>query len=220
MNATFATYAYTFDKNGNVTTSNRTEWSYGRFGRFSGYGSSFNYTFNNDTWKKWFGPKEEKKKENNNGQENEEDAAIGQEPEQKKVEKAKADADGYQEFKMPWSLSLSYSFNIREDQSKPINRHSMRYPYTYTHNLNANGNIKISNNWSISFNSGYDFQAKEITQTSCTISRDLHCFNIQASLSPFGRWKYYNVTIRANASILQDLKYEQRSQTQSNIQWY
>ena len=72
---------------------------------------------------------------------------------------------------------------------------------------------KVSNNWSLSFNSGYDFQAKEITQTSCTISRDLHCFNLSASLSPFGRWKYYNVTIRANASILQDLKYEKRSQT-------
>ena len=138
----------------------------------------------------------------------------------KKVEKAAADADGYQVFKMPWSLSLSYSFNISEDRSKPINRHSMRYPYTYTHNINANGNVKISNNWSLSFNSGYDFQAKEITQTSCTITRDLHCFNLSASLSPFGRWKYYNVTIRANASILQDLKYEQRSQTQSNIQWY
>ena len=138
----------------------------------------------------------------------------------KKVEKAQADPDGYQVFKMPWSLSLSYSFNIREDRTKPINRYSMRYPYTYTHNINANGNIKISNNWSLSFNSGYDFQAKEITQTSCTISRDLHCFNLSASLSPFGRWKYYNVTIRANASILQDLKYEQRSQTQSNIQWY
>ena len=96
----------------------------------------------------------------------------------------------------------------------------MRYPFTYTHNINMNGNVKISNNWSLSFNSGYDFQAKEITQTSCTISRDLHCFNLSASLSPFGRWKYYNVTIRANASILQDLKYEQRSQTQSNIQWY
>ncbi len=44
MNASFATYAYTFDKSGNVVTSNRTEWSYGRFGRFQGYGSSFNYT--------------------------------------------------------------------------------------------------------------------------------------------------------------------------------
>lgn len=221
MNAQFATYAYGFDKNGNVITSNRTEWSYGRFGRFSGYGSSFNYTFNNDTWKKWFGPKEdEEKNKPKEDTEGEETAALGEKTEEKKVEKAKADADGYQVFKMPWSLSVSYSFNIREDRTKPINRHTMRYPYTYTHNLSANGNIKISNNWSISFNSGYDFQAKEITQTSCTISRDLHCFNIQASLSPFGRWKYYNVTIRASSSILQDLKYEQRSQTQSNIQWY
>ncbi|WP_289198025.1 putative LPS assembly protein LptD [Bacteroides acidifaciens] len=224
MNASFATYAYTFDKNGDVVTGNRTEWSYGRFGRFQGYGSSFNYTFNNDTWKKWFGPKEDEQGKDKKKGDGEDDDAEGADGEDgtitKKVEKAQADPDGYQVFKMPWSLSLSYSFNIREDRTKPINRHSMRYPYTYTHNINANGNVKISNNWSLSFNSGYDFQAKEITQTSCTISRDLHCFNLSASLSPFGRWKYYNVTIRANASILQDLKYEQRSQTQSNIQWY
>ena len=224
MNASFATYAYTFDKSGNVVEGNRTEWSYGRFGRFQGYGSSFNYTFNNDTWKKWFGPKEDEKgkdkKESEDGGDEDSDGSAEDGTTTKKVEKAQAYPDGYQVFKMPWSLSFSYSFNIREDRTKPINRYSMRYPFTYTHNINMNGNVKISNNWSLSFNSGYDFQAKEITQTSCTISRDLHCFNLSASLSPFGRWKYYNVTIRANASILQDLKYEQRSQTQSNIQWY
>ena len=224
MNASFATYAYTFDKSGNVVEGNRTEWSYGRFGRFQGYGSSFNYTFNNDTWKKWFGPKEDEKgkdkKESEDGGDEDSDGSAEDGTTTKKVEKAQADPDGYQVFKMPWSLSFSYSFYIREDRTKPINRYSMRYPFTYTHNINMNGNVKISNNWSLSFNSGYDFQAKEITQTSCTISRDLHCFNLSASLSPFGRWKYYNVTIRANASILQDLKYEQRSQTQSNIQWY
>ena len=212
MNASFATYAYAFDKNGNVVTSNRTEWSYGRFGRFQGYGSSFNYTFNNDTWKKWFGPKEDAEQDKNKKDSEDGDGEDSEGTEDgtttKKVEKAQADPDGYQVFKMPWSLSFSYSFNIREDRTKPINRYSMRYPFTYTHNINMNGNIKISNNWSLSFNSGYDFQAKEITQTSCTISRDLHCFNLSASLSPFGRWKYYNVTIRANASILQDLKYE------------
>ena len=224
MNASFATYAYTFDKSGNVVEGNRTEWSYGRFGRFQGYGSSFNYTFNNDTWKKWFGPKEDAEQDKNKKDSEDGDGEDSEGTEDgtttKKVEKAQADPDGYQVFKMPWSLSFSYSFNIREDRTKPINRYSMRYPFTYTHNINMNGNVKISNNWSLSFNSGYDFQAKEITQTSCTISRDLHCFNLSASLSPFGRWKYYNVTIRANASILQDLKYEQRSQTQSNIQWY
>jgi hypothetical protein len=44
MNASFATYAYQFDSKGNVYVGNRTEWSYGRFGRFQGYGSSFSYT--------------------------------------------------------------------------------------------------------------------------------------------------------------------------------
>lgn len=221
MNAIFATYAYTFDKSGHVVTSDRTEWSYGRFGRFQGWGSSFNYTLNNDTWKKWFGPKDDDKKEKKDG-EDEEDA-DGDETTglaEKKVEKAQADADGYQVFKMPWSLNFNYSFNISEDRSKPINPHTMRYPYRYTHNINMSGNLKISNNWSFTFNSGYDFQAKEITQTSCTITRDLHCFNMSASISPFGRWRYYNFTIRATASILQDLKWDKRSQTQSNIQWY
>lgn len=224
MNASFATYAYAFDKKGNVVVGDRTEWSYGRFGRFQGYGSSFSYTFNNDTWKKWFGAKDDQENKKKGGDDGEDQKESDDESQtttkKKKVEKAKVDADGYQQFNMPWSLSVNYSFNIREDRSKPINRYSMRYPFTYTHNINANGNLKISNNWSFSFNTGYDFQMKEITQTACTISRDLHCFEMSASLSPFGRWKYYNFTIRAKASILQDLKWDQRSQTQSNIQWY
>ena len=227
MNTSFATYAYTFDKEGKVTDSNRTEWSYGRFGRFRGYGSSFSYTFNNDTWKKWMGSKEEdkpgKEKEKESKGAVNEDSKTEESQEKtsaKEVKKAQANADGYQLFRLPWSLSVNYSFNIYEDKSKPINRHSMRYPYSYSHNLNANGNVKISTNWSFSFSTGYDFQAKEVTQTSCTITRDLHCFSMSASFSPFGRWKYYNFKISANSSLLQDLKWEQRSQTQSNIQWY
>lgn len=222
MSTAFATYAYAFDKEGRVVDSDRTEWSYGRFGRFQGWSSSFNYTFSNDTWKKWFAPQKEKESEaeqqrdrESSNQETEEEVGTT-----KKKEQAKTDSDGYQVFKIPWSLSFNYSFGFIEDRSQPINRHSMRYPFAYTQNLSANGNVKLSNKWMINFNTGYDFKAKEIVQTSLTISRDLHCFNLSASLSPFGRWKYYNFTIGANASILQDLKWEKRSQTQSNIQWY
>lgn len=222
LNTSFATYAYTFDKQGNVIVGDRTEWSYGRFGRFQGYNSSFNYTFNNDSWKKWFGSKDEadKDKKNNENADGESGSGDNVDKTEKKVEKAKADTDGYQVFKMPWSLSFNYGFGFREDRSKPIDRTSMRYPFTFTQTLGLSGNIKLSNNWTVNFTSGYAFETKEITQTSLTISRDLHCFNMSASLSPFGRWKYYNFTFRANASILQDLKWEQRSQTQSNIQWY
>lgn len=228
MSSVFATYAYEFDKNGNVITGNRTEWSYGRFGRFQGYGTSFSYTLNNDTWKKWKAFfTGEKSDEGDNGSqpdaeaEGDETDDVGTTPTTRKKEKAAADSDGYQVFKMPWSINLSTGFNITEDNSKPINRKNMRYPYKISLNsLNINGNIKISNKWAVNFNSGYDFNAKKIVQTSFNITRDLHCFSMSASLSPFGTWKYYSFVIRANASILQDLKYDKKSQTQTNIKWY
>ena len=71
MNAQFATYAYEFDKDGKVVEGNRTEWSYGRFGRFQGYSGSFSYTLNNDSWKKWFGPKDEKDSKGDKDKKNE-----------------------------------------------------------------------------------------------------------------------------------------------------
>ena len=52
MNAVFQTYAYEFDKNGNVVVGNRTEWSYGRWGRFQGMSKNLSYTFNNQSFKK------------------------------------------------------------------------------------------------------------------------------------------------------------------------
>ena len=231
MSSRFATYAYEFDDNGNVYVGNRTEWSYGRFGRWSGYGTSFSWTLNNDTWNKirklFSGGDDDEKSTSEEGEPSEGEEAgntadnASASSGQKRKEKAAVDADGYQVFKMPWSINFSTGFNISEDRTKPINRKRMRYPYKFSLNaLNINGNVKISNKWSINFNSGYDFNAKEITQTTFNITRDLHCFSMSASVAPFGPWKYYNFTIRANANILQDLKYEQRSQTQSNIQWY
>lgn len=218
MNSSFATYAYEFDKNGNVVEGDKTEWSHGRFGRFRGWGSSFSYTFDNKTWGKWFGKKDKDADEGAKKAKGSDKEGEGDEKSEKKS--TRTSLMEYQKFSMPWSININYSFNIREDRSKAINPKSMRYPYKLTHNVNASGNLKLSNKWSFNFNTGYDFEAKKITQTSCTISRDLHCFNMSATFSPLGMWKYYNFTIRANASMLQDLKWDKRSQTQTNIQWY
>ncbi len=227
MNASFATYAYQFDSKGNVYVGNRTEWSYGRFGRFQGYGSSFSYTINNDTFKKKEKNKDKKNKENSDDENSEsdpsnknQDPSMRQKKNEPTKEKAKLDADGYEAFNMPWSISLNYSYNITENTSAAINKHTMRYPYKFTHNVNMSGNLKLSNKWAFNFSGGYDFQSKKITQTAVSVTRDLHCFTMTCNLSPFGTYKYYSFTIRASASILQDLKWDQRSQTQSNIQWY
>ena len=225
MNTTFATYAYTFDEKGNVVDSDRTEWSYGRFGRFQGYSSSFTFSLNQDTWKKWFGKEEPENKETDKtdeipktGETTEKEEATGTQKKQKV--KAEVDEDGYQVYRIPWTLNISYSYSISEDKSKPINPYSMRYPYSYTHHLNLSGNLKLTNRWSLMFNSGYDFQAKEVTQTTFNVTCDLHCFSMSAGFSPFGKWKYYSFRIGCNASILQDLKWDKRSQTTHNIEWY
>ncbi len=229
MNASFATYAYQFDKNGNVVVGDRTEWSYGRFGRFQGYSGSFSYTLNNDSWSKWFGPKDgeedkdsKKKKGKENGEENSDEEKKDEENKSKsrKTEKAKIDADGYLTFNMPWSVNLSYSYSIREDRSKQINIKSMRYPYSVTHSLNASGNLKLGSRWNINATSGYDFNTKELSMTTINITRDLHCFTMSCGvvLKPYTS---YNFSIRALSSMLTDaLKWDQRSNTGSAVSWY
>lgn len=121
---------------------------------------------------------------------------------------------------MPWSLSLSYSYSIRENTSAKINIKKMRYPYALTHSLNVSGNVKIGSRWNITYSSGYDFTSKEMSMTTVNITRDLHCFNMSCGLV-FGPFTSYNFSIRANSSMLTDaLKWDQRSNTGSQVTWY
>lgn len=228
MNASFATYAYQFDENGNVVVGDRTEWSYGRFGRFQGYSGSFSYTLNNDTFKKLFGKKDENEDKNKKKKEDSEDEEEDTEESEnqnnnsnmRKTEKASVDSDGYLAFKFPWSISLSYSYSIREDRTKNINIKKMRYPYSLTHSLNVSGNFKIGSRWNMTYSTGYDFTTKEMSMTTLNITRDLHCFNMSCGLV-FGPFTSYNFSIRANSSMLTDaLKWDQRSNTGSAVTWY
>ncbi len=221
LNGVFATYAYEFNDKGQVIVGDRTEWSYGRFGRFQGMSNGFSYTFNNETFKKWFGPKENGE-EGNDEEENESTAETNESNRQteKKSEKAEKDPDGYMAFKLPWSLNVSWNYTLAEDRQKEINIKTMRYPFSFSHRVNISGNIKPSNKWNISFTSGYDFDYKRIAATTCNISRDLHCFSMSCGiiLSPYTS---YNFSISANSSMLADaLKYDKRSSYSSNIDWY
>ena len=236
LSASFATYAYKFNENGQVVQGDRTEWSYGRFGRFQGMSQSLSYTFNNQTFKKLFDFLTGKKSVNSakkddgdkdDGEEaGDEDANVDPDLKKarsggaKKKEKAKTDADGYMAFSMPWSLTVSYGISMYEDRSKEINVRRMRYPFSFTQTLNFSGYLRISDGWNISFSSGYDFVQKKISMTTASLARDLHCFEMSASvvLKPYSS---FNFTFRARASELADaLKWEKRSAYSSNIDWY
>ena len=231
LNTTWMTYAYEFDKNGNVVVGNKTEWSYGRFGRFQGMSKNLSYTFNNQSWKKWvkgfrklfYGEDDEEEVTADN---NLEDGMELDNPdndkqgENKKDNSDGLDENGYMKFSIPWSFSVSYGITMAEDRTRNINVKNMRYPFKFVHNLNFSGNVKLSSNWIINFSSGWDFTNNELSMTTVNVSRDMHCFNISAGFV-FGPFTSYHVTMRANASTLTDaLKYDKKSSYSSSIQWY
>ena len=230
MNAVFATYAYEFDENGNVREGDRTEWSYGRFGRFQGMSQNLSYTFNNETFSKLFGWGRGRGEESTDEEEETEDVGdTNIDPERKKLEResarkepeqAEVDEDGYLKFKLPWSFTVSYGVTLSENRNGRINVKTMRYPYKLTHTLNFSGNLRISDGWNLTYSSGYDFNYHRLSMTTASISRDLHCFSMTASvvLSPYTS---YNFTFSANASELADvLKWKKQSSYSSNIEWY
>ena len=239
LNATFATYAYEADSVGaRPYIGNRTEYSYGRFGRFQGMSQNLSYTLNDKkvaNFFKWLrGEKVEKKDKDKKDKNNEDeeldndlntnidkDLEAGKHGAKKEnAGMAETDEDGYMKFSMPWSISFGYGITMRENTAGKFDYDRMRYPYKFTQNLNFSGNIRLADGWNISFSSGYDFDAKKLSLTTASLSRDLHCFNMscQVVLTPYTS---YNFSFRCNAATLTDaLKYDKRSSYSNAVQWY
>lgn len=232
LNAIFATYAYIM-QNGRPTISDRSEYSYGRFGRFQGMSQNFSYTLNPQKLSKLLRgdfSKNGKKKNEEDEYDTGVDTNVDDDIERGKhavsdnqSSMAETDEDGYLLFNMPWSLTFGYGISMREDLS---NNYSVRddgtvsFGYRFTQTLNMGGNIQLSKGWNISFSSGYDFDMKRLSMTTASLSRDLHCFSMSASvvLAPYTS---YNFSFRCNAATLTDaLKYDKRSGSTNIIQWY
>lgn len=236
MNAVFASYAYELDSKGTPYVGNHTYWGMGKFGRFQGMSQNLSYTLNPEKIKKLFGGGDDTKKDDDKKKKDKDEEGVdtdiesnvddtmidGQRKAKKKKDTSKAatDDDGFMSFSMPWSLTFGYGITMRENTSGTFNTSSMRYPYKFTQTLNFSGNLRISEGWNISFSSGYDFENHDISMTTASLQRDLHCFNMSCSivLAPYTS---YNFTFRCNASTLTDaLKYDKRSGYSNAVQWY
>ena len=237
LNATFATYAYELDENGNPRVSDRvTRYSQGKFGRFQGMSQNISYTLDNKkvmNFFKWLKGEKVKKDDEEDERDDEDEDYFDPDTNEDKTQqegqrgakkenagKAETDEDGYMKFSLPWSLSFGYGISMREDVGGNFDYDKMRYPYAFSQTLNFSGNIRLSDGWNISFSSGYDFENHEISMTTASLSRDLHCFNMSCSvvLSPYTS---YNFSFRCNAATLTDvLKYDKRSSYSNAVQWY
>ncbi len=227
LRTTWDPYCYQLNSAGNPVRVDVLRSQAGRgWARLSSAGTSFSYTFNNDTFKK-----KEKRDQPKTGEEEMDaandplanSAAANQEKERQRRSTNKSggdaeyDSDGYYRWKIPWSLTFNYSVNYTYGA---FNKEKLEYDGKFVQNLSVSGNLNLTQGWAFNFSASYDFNAKKIAYMNCSISRDLHCFTMSASFVPVGPYKSYNFHIAVKSSLLQDLKYDKQSHAYEQQTWY
>ncbi len=221
LSTTWDPYTYALSPSGTPVRVDRTRLQAGKgWVRLSSAGTSFSYTFNNDTFRR----NKNKDSKNNTSEAQEfaeETSDFSQRtPQTNRNENngdMKMDADGYMEWEVPWSLSVNYSIGYaygRFDVDK------MEYKGRVTQNLSFSGNIRPTRNWAFSFSASYNFDTHKLAYMNCNISRDMHCFAMSASFIPVGPYKSYNFHIAIKSSLLSDIKYDKRSSLSNGVTWY
>ncbi len=228
INSTWDPYVYKLNEFGTPVQVNRLRIQEGRgLYRLSSAGTSFSYTFNNDTFRR----KKDDESQSSAGTPPEDDdwdddtehesfadmASRKREKKGRSDSGDKSDSDGYAAWSVPWSLSINYSVNYGYGE---FDYDRMEFKGRWNQNLSFNGNIRPTKNWNFSFSASYDFNLHKLAYMNCSISRDLHCFTMTASFVPVGPYKSYNFHIAVKSSLLKDLKYDQRSHARDGVKWY
>ena len=219
LSATWDVYKYALNEAGTPVRINKLRlFNGGGWGRLSSTGTSFSYTFNNDTFRRK--KDKEKKTENPKPQDgldrnateesNEQDNKGGQTTDLELI-------DGYAKWDCPWSLTVNYSLSYGYGT---FNYKKLEYNGRWTQNLSLNATIRPTKNWSLTASASYNFDTHKIAYMNCSISRQMHCFEMSASFVPVGPYKSYNFHIAVKSSILQDVKYDKHSSINNGVTWY
>ena len=217
LSATWDVYKYALNESGAPVRINKLRlFNGGGWGRLSSTGTSFSYTFNNDTFRR---KKDNKQRdEQPKPQTNTDKDEGGYEDENQEGPTTELELiDGYAKWDCPWNLTVNYSLSYGYGS---FNYDKLEYRGKWTQNLSLNASIRPTRNWSLSASASYNFDTHKIAYMNCSISRQMHCFEMSASFVPVGPYKSYNFHIAVKSSILQDVKYDKHSSMSNGVTWY
>jgi hypothetical protein len=236
LSATFDTYMYEVTSSGSPYHIDKPRWEAGRLPRLMNTGYSYSYSLSNDKLAQWFGLKDkdddakvnamtqaaEDEMEDTPNEDADPFAVMEEKPRKSKNSERKSgskyDADGYLFWSVPWSMNISYTMRYAYST---FNVKKKEYNLKLTHSATVSGSIQPTQNWNFSYNFTYDINAHEVTYMNINCTRDMHCWNLTASLNPMGQYASFNVCVAVKASMLRDMKYEKTSVSRSNkINWY
>lgn len=225
LSGQFDPYMYELNAFGQPMRTNKQYWHNGRAPHFLGTSTSLSYTFNKQVIEKWFQKKDKDKDkvdENANGNMNDittnADGSLNNAKRKGKDENKVV--DGYMRTEIPWNLTVSYT--IRYAPGSTFDYDKMYYKMILTQTMSLSGSIGFGNGWKVSASTNIDITNKKWSYTNFNVSRDLHCWNMSASIVPFGPYKSYTFHIGVNASMLKDLKYDKSSTDSTNkrVTWW
>ncbi|MEX0812876.1 MAG: putative LPS assembly protein LptD [Chitinophagales bacterium] len=108
----------------------------------------------------------------------------------------------YYDFTVPWSFTLGY--NVSVTKGVPEDPDQLDFP---RNSVDMNMDLSLTPKWKIAVNSGFDFNRMEVTTTNINIVRDLHCWVLNISYTPFPvERQFYSIQLNVKSSVLQDLK--------------
>lgn len=212
---------------------NKTRLSAGKgLGRLISTGTTFSYSINNSTLQKLFFRKKTETSQDETPVDTEgeieqadaiavEDAVDrGHRPSLRRTDKQEDnyDSDGYYDSSIPWNINFSYSLSVGYDRSN-FDKVKREYPYAITQALGVGGSITPTKGWTFNFNTNFDFEVKKFVTMQCSITRQMHCWQMSASVIPIGPYQSYHFTIAVSSSLLQDLKYNQSSSYRDAKKW-
>ena len=166
-----------------------------KLGRLTSVSTGLSFSYGSDKLKKSI---EKRKKAKEGGPGTNPPGEGNPEKKGKEIENLK-----YMPFEPSWRVSFNYSFSYTNSTGKA----------TWRQTVGMNGGFDLTPKWKATFSSNLDIMAMKITQTTMAITRNLHCWTMSFDFAPFGTTRYYNFTLRANASMLQDLKVNKTSRS-------
>ncbi|MFI3292425.1 MAG: putative LPS assembly protein LptD [Rikenellaceae bacterium] len=114
-------------------------------------------------------------------------------------------SQSYYDFSIPWNFGFNYVISYSISYT---NNGTTGYQKNVTQSVGFNGSVNLTSKTGITFSGGYDIKNRELTTSSVSISRDLHCWQMSFSWIPFGYYKSWSFNIGVRASSLSDLKYD------------
>lgn len=97
--------------------------------------------------------------------------------------------DDFIDYSIPWDARVKYNIRYSNNGVKE----------TVQQNIDLSGNMAVTRNWRVGLSTSYDLRDMSLGNTNFSIYRDLHCWEMTFTMTPFGQYQRYTFSINVKA---------------------